>query len=111
MEENSKVLSDPQFQGFTEQVKESTNRMLHNFITMFLFIGVYEKTDDVTKKHIQDFLTVIQDDIKTMHIKKSTIAFDLSEYQLDLLNKEIDTILKGCLEPITRMIKKDKVKD
>ena len=54
MEENSKKLTDNQFNGFKEQVKESTNRLLHNFITMFLFLGVYERADEETKAKIEE---------------------------------------------------------
>ena len=111
MEENSKKLTDNQFNGFKEQVKESTNRLLHNFITMFLFLGVYERADEETKAKIENFLAVIQEDIRTVHIKKATVAFELTEDQKALLLKDMDTVLKGCLEPVSKLIAKHKAEN
>ncbi len=110
MEENSKVLTDAQFQGFRDQVKDSTNRMLHNFITMFLFLGVYERSDKATKDKIAEFISIIREDITTVHTKKAVATFELSQDQIDLIQKEMTIILDGCLAPMTKLIERDKEK-
>ncbi len=102
-----RALTDQQFLGFEEHVKDSTNRMLHNFITMFLFAGVYEKSDKETKQHILNFIEVIKDDILKVHTSKAEAAFDLTERQKAIINNDINIILTNCLAPITSLVKKE----
>lgn len=108
LEENSKKLTDSQFNGFKEQIKESTNRLLHNFITMFLFLGVYERSDLDTKNKIENFIEVIRENITTTHMKKATSIFELTDDQQEILLKEMDIILNGCLDPVSKLIAKNK---
>ncbi len=109
MEQENKLraLTDQQFLGFEEHIKDSTNRMLHNFITMFLFAGVYEKSDKDTKQHILNFVEVIKEDILKVHTSKAEAAFDLTDRQKEILNNDITIILTNCLAPITNLVKKE----
>ena len=111
MGEQKKVLSEQHFNGFREQIKDSTNRMLHNFITMFLFLGVYERSDKETKGKIVNFIELISADVRTIHIKKAIDAFDLTEEQLETLQQEVTVVLNGCLSPMFTSIERDKMKE
>ena len=106
-----RTLTDQQFLGFEEHIKDSTNRMLHNFIVMFLFAGVYEKSDKETKQHILNFVTVIKEDILKVHITKAETAFDLTDRQKEILNNDINIILTNCLAPIFNLVKKEQTNE
>lgn len=110
-EKDLRALTDQQFLGFQEHIKDSTNRMLHNFIVMFLFAGVYEKSDKETKKHILNFVEVIKEDILKVHMSKTEVAFDLTERQREILNNDINIILTNCLAPIYNLVKKEQSND
>jgi len=105
--DNVRVLTDVQFQNFEDHVKDSTNRMLHNFITMFMFTKEYEKSNNETKQYILKFVEALKEDILKVHTTKATTAFDLTDKQKELLHSDMSAIINNCLAPIYNQIKKE----
>ena len=94
------------FQRIQQILKDSVNRTLHNFISMFVLIKMYDKANEEEALEIKKFIDVIKEEIKNVHFAQIDMNKDFTGEQIKILQRDTEIILNNCLEPITNKIKK-----
>ena len=101
-------LNDEQFQNLLAMLKDSVNRTIHNFFSVFVFIQLYKFAKDKDKATMETFVNTMKEEVSLIHKAKVEAIFDLTEKQKESYEKQLFEVMDGCLEPVFKEINKGK---